>query len=436
MKRSIYNWGKAVSLPFFLLILLLSFPSLIMAGEGSFRFSGYLKHYFLVNYPAEYLIINPADIQGIPEPEAEGIVRDRCRLKISWQPRQAVLGEIAYDLVPQVSQNTETFFSAFSPKPDAHAYRAIDFHEDIYLGDKLGNSNFSLGQNLDRLLITLSPALADLHLGRQPIAFGSAHVFNPTDILAPFAFYALDKEERVGVDALRVKIPIGDMGEFDVGTVFGDDFKWPESAFFLRTRYYFRETDFTLMALGFKENLLGGFDLTRSIGGAGFWLETAYVFADLFDSHAADEDYFCLSTGLDYHFSEGIYLYFEYHFNGAGENKPENYMALFDDIAYQEGNVYLFGRHYLVPGIRYEITPLFIVNEQVLVNVGDGSLSLFTQLEYSFSEDLFVQAGMYVALGEEGELDLTNGLGGMEARPKSEFGLYPDFGFIALRLYF
>jgi len=226
------------------------------------------------------------------------------------------------------------------------------------------------------------------------------------------------------------------MGEIDVGMVFGEDFEGDESAAFLRTRFYLWETDITFLGIAFKENMLGGIDLARAIGGAGFWLEAAYTFADALNNHTPEESYFRFTTGLDYHFSQGIYAFVEYHFNSAGRDDPGRYPAQFHKTAFQEGGVYLLGRHYLIPGIVCEITPLWIFTEQMVLNLVDPSVYLSAWLEYSLTQDVFIQFGIFSALGKETRIDLTQGRDLEVVNPGSEFGLYPTMYFASIRLYF
>ena len=101
----------------------------------------------------------------------------------------------------------------------------------------------------------------------------------------------------------EIRIPIGAMGECDTGYIFGEDFKFEKSAFYLRSQLNAAETDFSVSVVGFQKHLLAGWDLARGIGGAGFWLEAAYVFADSFGQGADTAgNYLRASTGLDYSF--------------------------------------------------------------------------------------------------------------------------------------
>ena len=102
----------------------------------------------------------------------------------------------------------------------------------------------------------------------------------------------------------------------------GEDFKFDQSAFFARGKVYVAQTDLTLMAVGFRENLMLGVDVARSIGGAGAWMEAAHVFADALNDDSPDaRDYFRGSIGCDYSFENNTYVFVEYHFNQAGGDR-------------------------------------------------------------------------------------------------------------------
>ena len=137
--------------------------------------------------------------------------------------------------------------------------------------------------------------------------------------LRKYSFDELDSEERIGVDAVRFRVPIGFMGELDASYLFGKDFKFEKSAFYLRSKVYLGHSDISLLALGFQENLLLGFDLSRSIGGAGFWLEAAYVIPDALAKNSTinDKNYFRSTIGIDYSLTDITYGYIEYHFFSA-----------------------------------------------------------------------------------------------------------------------
>jgi hypothetical protein len=416
---------------FLLTIVYILYGSLNLRASDKFSLSGYYKNYSVVFDQPEV-----KDLQETNQP-IMGSVNNRLRVNLSCRPNNYLSINLAYDF-STVIQDKSIFdqqMLGFGLK--AQTYRAIDFYSRLYPqeGEKL--NSFAIFQNLDRLFLTLNSKVADIYLGRQAIAWGSAHVINPTDVIAPYSFNELDTEDRRGVDALRIRIPLGSLEEIDAGYIFGDDFKFENSAFFLRGKFYYRRTDLSLIMAGFQENLLAGFDLTRSIGGAGFWLEGGYVFIDALNGNTRknDKDYFRTSLGFDYSLKNGTYFFVEYHSNQAGACKPEDYLIKLKETAYQEGSVYLLGRHYLAPGISYQVTPLITFSGESLINLTDPSIFLMPQFEYNIAENIYLSAGAYFGLGK-GPKALISQYNHPALLLRSEFGSYPDLYFTSFRVYF
>jgi hypothetical protein len=276
-------------------------------------------------------------------------------------------------------------------------------------------------------------SFADLYVGRQAIAWGSARVVNPTDVIAPFSYNELDVDDRVGVDAVRLRAPIGLLGEFDTGFVFGRHFKFENSAFFVRTKFYYRKADVAVLAVGFKENLMAGLDIARSLGGAGAWFEAGQVIAGLLSDGRRNpsQDYFRLSTGLDYTLRDGTYFFGEYHFSQAGSCDPSRYLDNLDSVAFRDGAVYLLGRHYGAVGMTRNLTPLVTLGLQSLINLGDGSLFLVPNLQYNVAENIYLSGGAYWGLGAASSVNA-----GGHPIAESEFGSYPDVFFGSLQFYY
>lgn len=359
-----------------------------------------------------------------------GSVNNRLRFKLSYTPTHWLQVHAAYDISPRVQDKALFGESVYFAGIDPLTYRVTDFDSRIVPGKNDAVSSFGVFHNLDRFNFTVKTKFADIIVGRQAIAWGSGHVINPTDIIAPFTFTELDTEERRGVDAVRVRIPLGMMDELDIGYIPGDDFESQNSAFFLRGKTYLFKTDVSMLVLGFRENLLLGLDITRAIGGAGFWCEAAYVIPGAFapgDDPVKDEkNYFRLSTGLDYNLTGEWYTYVEYHFNSAGSSDPAQYSSLFEETAFTDGAAYLMGRHYLNLGTTCQITPLVTFNGLVILDLGDGSFSFSPTFEYNIKEDVYLSAGAYLGIGKRPGVD----------RFYSEFGAYPSMFFSSFRVYF
>ncbi len=395
------------------------------AIAGDVQIDGYYKNFF-IGY-------DTPKITGIPDEPLRGSVTNRIRLNLAYRPCKYAVFTLAYNLAPRIQDN-ELFQLTGTGRP---AYRAVDFDSRIYPREGEPVRSFGLFHNLDRALLTVNLPWADFYLGRQAIAWGSARSVNPTDILAPYSYDELDTEDRLGVDAVRVRMPLGFMGELDAGWVFGDDFAFDQSAMFLRGKYYLLNTDVSAMVIGFRENLLVGFDLTRSVGGASVWLEGAQVFVGALADGSRDRglDYFRLTVGADQALSPTIYGYVEFHYSQAGDEYFQAYHSQSKNVAFTDGGVYLLGEYYLIPGVSWTITPLLTGSAQVMVDYSTQSALLSPNLEYNFAENIYLAAGAYIGIGE-GPYAISRVNEPDPVYSRSEFGGYSDFYYTSFRLYF
>jgi hypothetical protein len=185
------------------------------------------------------------------------------------------------------------------------------------------------------------------------------------------------------------------------------------------------------MMMDFRNNLMLGADVARNLAGATIWLEMAYVFANIMKDYNSSQNYFRLSTGLDYNLTSKLYSYIEYHYNSAGKAGAPEYSSLPNTAAYSDGFVYLLGRHYLIPGITYEMTALTKLSSQLLINMNDPSMFMSLVLSYNFLENVMLDIGTYISLGRNMTMPTP-----FNYVPRSEFGMYPSIFYTSIRLYF
>lgn len=409
----------------------------VSADSDQVKIRGYVKPLSVVT-DFEGLGIESTGSTDSEEAQLESSFSITTRASLFWKPDESFSSEIAYELTP-VSRNADIEQSVFAVQAaDPLSYRIGDLGETVYAASE--GSDFELFQNLDRAFVTYSTDLVDIYVGRQPIAFGSARVLNPTDVLTSFTSIELNREERFGVDAVRVKLPAGTLSEIDMGIVSGDNFSTRESAAFLRSRFSVRATDISPLLMVIKQNVMLGFDIAGSVKGAGYWFESAYVFANIMDDHIPGQDYLRVSTGIDYSFSEDLYAYIEYHFNGAGTGDPERYRNLIlgaeNNIAYSEGAVYLYGKYYIVPGFSYAITPLLSSTGLAIFNIRDKSILLSPALEYSISDNASIDGGAFIGIGKGNDIVRNSDTGRVNLSTNAEFSLYADIYFLSIRMYY
>ncbi len=404
--------------------LFLCFPVLLVlistrgsTEEGRFRLNGYAKSFALLQ--------QPVSVPEIRNPESRRIWLNRVRTKLFWRPSYVVSGEFAYELSARATGSTSSG-AAWAAAPSLFDYRVRDLGTRLYPRNDAADRGFTVTQNLDRAVVTVSLPRAELHVGRQVVAFGSARAVNPTDVVAPYSPEVLDKDERVGVDAIRLRVPVGMMGELDAGVVPGRDVSTRSGAGFVRGGFISRGVDVYLTAMGYRDHLLLGMDLAGSLGDAGAWLEAAWT------RRPDGRSFLRISTGLDHRFPNGIYGTLEYHLNGAGVSRTGDYYKLLDDRTYTAGGVFLLGRHYVAPGLAWQLTPLWSVHLPVLWNLSDRSAFLSPSFEYGCFQNGSVSGGVLFGLGR------SSGASPFPASldVRSEFGPFPTLGFVSMSYYF
>jgi len=402
----------------FSILFCILLTNLFNSAQADLNAGGYYKNFF-TTYKSTYT----------NEPLMSTVV-NRFRFNLSYAPTDAFSLYLAYDFAPRVQDPSLFSQSPFAIGVASSKYRISDFDSRFYPSENEQVGNVGIYHNLDRASMQYSTSFADITIGRDAIAWGSARTINPTDVIAPYTYDQLDTEDRVGVDAIRIRIPVGILGEIDTGYVIGSNFNLDKSAFFLRTQLNAAETDYSILLLEYQRDLLIGLDITRGIGGAGFWLETAYVLPEVFDDGTNESDnYLRSSIGFDYSFGGETYAFIEYHFNGAGVTIPEDFLENIEQSAYTRGAVYLLGVHYLAPGVTHQLTPLISFSSQLLLNLNDTSAWLVSQIGYNIVEDIHISVGGMLSIGKPPKNNDPTQF-------QSEFGTYPNLFFTSLWIYF
>lgn len=278
---------------------------------------------------------------------------------------------------------------------------------------------------LERAFVDLERPRFDLRLGRQAVAWGSALVFNPTDVFSDVNV-AEPWRERPGVDAARLLIPLGD--EAQVALVGGvDDLPgtlrdrpditpWKVGG---RATLHAAATDWSLVAVTGGERLDAeasfiGLDLKGGLG-LGWWLEGGYDG----DLRAA--------AGLDYSFpvAQSLYLAAQVYHDGSGSN-PEDYgaMGLSGELFEAEGCEDLppnapiaalteppgearatQGRWYGTLVARLAANDRWGFSASSLVNLADGSALVTPYATYTPMGRLSANLGLNWMTGAQGELN-------------------------------
>lgn len=409
--------------------------------DDSWSFRGYAKSY------AIYQGAPNIELDGEPLFEDIWLSQNALRLMLAGGVTDHIAFELHYEIKPVFFSKAREGASSGSTLSTlgASSYRIGDIRSEIHNDEKI-----SILQNLDRLNLQFSFDPGDLTIGRQTISFGAARFVSPTDIFQPFAPSTLDKEYRPGVDAVRWQGTLGDLTEYDLGLVANNEGQPVDSTLYARIKTSLRGNDLEAVAILRDDIATFGAGWERALGMFGFWAEAAWTASTSdYPSYMPfplpeiefEEDYFRLSVGLDRALSEHTLAMIEYHHSSFGTDDPEQYQNLSRTEGFQSGGIYLVGKDYLIPSISWTATPLLNLSASAFANLTDSSAFVRMSGDYSLSENLYTDFGIYFGLGDGTRLEAatlpapffftyTQFVDG------SEFGSFPTTAYMSLRYYF
>ena len=308
--------------------------------------------------------------------------------------------------------------------------------------------SFQLLHQLDRLFVSFSISDTSITVGRQPISIGVGRVFRPSDLLAPFSPYELDLEEKRGVDAAKVEIPIGEMSELMLVAVVQRRF--PDKARELGANGYFDDISpgglarlkltlgdvDTYVMLGYLQgDLIASLGASTSLFGAGVRVEATYHYAWQWDDKRRPNGLLNVSAGIDYNIAKiNLMVGLEYYYHGAGGEKTSEYLDLPEDQRYLRRWSFLLGQQYLALYGSWQIHPLLTFRFSTLFNVQDLSVLLAPTLEFAAKQDIYLVLASFVGFGAGPEVAVNNDQ--MNIKLKSEFGAVGASVILGIRVYF
>ena len=282
-------------------------------------------------------------------------------------------GELAPGLALDLQYDNELLVGSFLQTAEFRAAKDITapqyWHADAnYLerGDVYGR------HRLHRATLTLTAGRVDLKAGRQRIAWGTGRFWSPLDILNPIGALALEREERLGVDALLMEVKFGPLSRLGVvvapapgGGPTSRAALWHGNA---------NGVDYSIVAGRVRGLDVVGADLASQIGQAGVRAEVAHL------RDPRGGGYTRAMSGVDYAFSNGLTVSAEAYYNGAGVRDPARY----DSSGVRTGQVVSLATRYAGIYVSYEITPLLKAVLYGVRNLDDRSRGGDVRLVWSW----------------------------------------------------
>jgi hypothetical protein len=255
------------------------------------------------------------------------------------------------------------------------------FHEVVGYVVLLESRSYYGRHRLYRAAVTFSSGNADLRIGRQRIAWGTGRFWSPLDILNPFSPIALEREERIGVDAALAEYKLGALAR--LSAVYAPQHERRDASAALRWQANTAGIDHALVAGRFARDRVLGADIATQIGDAGLRAELTRT------RRAAGDRYWRALIGVDYAFANTLTLGAELYYDGAGASDRQRY----DFASLFAGRIQNLGRRYFGGYAGYEITPLLKWNNYFVANLDDRSSYFAPSLVYALRTNLDLTLG-------------------------------------------
>jgi hypothetical protein len=395
---------------------------------------GDFKQFFIAGFPYDHLFMPE-------EPYGQGFVDGRLKLK--WRVNSNISFE-AHHVLTMGSARTpsqlELELSALGPTEGSASAIGVISGVGLQAPEAIdlswgteGDGALSVQGRTDRLNMKATFGTVDLQIGRQPVVFGNAFIFNPRDLVLPFSASVIDAEYKPGVDAMRADVYVGTSGQITAVAAYMGDWNVDQMFYAIDAKMTVASTDIS----GFLGEVQGdhvvGAGFSANLGPVGWTGDSTVTLSD-------DTDPFVRgSTGILARPGEKTTLNAELYVQTNGADSSEGYLAFAEgDPRFQRGEVWLMGRYYGAFGVTQELHPLLTGSTFVVANLADGSGMVSASLSFSASDNIQINTGAYFGAGERPQdIDLA----GLMLSPtgfdvRSEFGMVPTMVYAQTLAYF
>jgi hypothetical protein len=331
---------------------------------------------------------------------------------------------------PQIKFETHAVLDLISPSL-AGSSRIVTGPAPVYLPLQhsfLENDKAAISAYLDRLNLQFDPGTVRIVVGRQPITWGVSYFWPALDLFAPFAPQRIDRDYKPGVDAVRFTIPVKSYSEIDiVGASLGPSPSedWAAGAL---ARIHLGRVDVGVMGGKFHQDSVAGGFFTSSVRGTGLRGELARTRSGDPEDVMRDRRWFWRGTlGLDRQLTPNLSLTLEYAWNGYGVSEASDYLSLIGADRIRRGEINALGQQYSGIAMNWQLHPLWVFGNALLVNGNDPSALWIPSFTWSTGNNSEVLFGAQIGIGKGLGADLV---------PGSEYGSIPATLFAGFKKFF
>lgn len=246
-------------------------------------------------------------------------------------------------------------------------------------------------------------------LGKQGIDWGVMRFYSPNDIFNTVGPIDLEREERVGVDAINLNYTLDTLG--GISAVIVPSNRSDEFMAALKAYKTIQTYDVAFIASSIRHNTIIGLTFDGYLGSAGLRGEINHTHLD------NGRDFFRASVGIDYTASEKVYILAEQFFNGGVD---EQLLTAFSTDFRTSRELLSVKKNLSSIWLQYKISPLLEFN-QYLIYDWDGQSTVYNpEVKYNLTENIDLTAGVQLNFGSD----------------NSEFGDVPDLYYVQMQWFF
>jgi hypothetical protein len=381
---------------------LLAFPVGAVAGDSSFKLSGRISPQLaLTTYPdnSEYReIFGDHSVDSAFEARVVlGARRDRWTFEVDYQ----LIGFYGDSL--EFTRDLPEDLRILFPNLPSDRDRLFDLTHVF-----VDSGKSAVLQRLDRLAVGYASDHFVVKVGRQAITWGNGLIYTVMDIFNPFDPAAVDREYKTGDDMLYGQYLRSNGDDLQGVMVFRrdpvtGDVEADQNSLAFKYHHTASVSEFDGLVGQHYGDTLAGVGANLSLGGS-VWR------GDLVVTFTEDDVVPSLVTSLSHSWTWGgknISGLAEYFFNGFGRNdgcySPECLAESPELLArIVRGEIFTTGRNYLALSATVEVTPLFNLTPNILLNVTDPSALVQLVFQNDLRENLSLLSAFNLPLGADG----------------------------------
>ncbi len=367
------------------------------SSNFQYRFSGYFRNLLTASH---------SFFTG----DAYGDDLNRLRLSFDGSWRHSLLVHVDYD--------NELHFGNLISEPDFDLVRQRqDSSYFDLLHVWLDQKHVYWDTSLYRGYLTMRHGNAELTVGRQRIAWGTAHFWSPTDVFNPISPLQIEADERQGVDAAQLSVRLPDSFRWSLVYAPQDGINRSTEA----TRIARTIHNFDVAALGgrFAQDWLAGGNFAGQWRGAGLRGELTYTWRG--NGSSLQSNALRWTFGSDYAINNKWYVLGEYFYN---QGQPAGFTPgqPFDPsvLLRYTNQILTLQRHFISIGARYSITPLLNLQTYAVVEPAGPSVFFMPVASYNLTTNTDLSAGAQL----------------FASSPSGEFNRVPNLFYLEFTVHF